>query len=179
MQHRIEAKERFNEQVQDKIGNSKRQSEVDDNFDGLFPSIEEVQETERDADDNLEPLEPESARKDADDYTPESMDKYISASVLLPRGEDVVRAKVVGGMHGRDGNSLGMRHSNPILDTREYQVEFPDGSTAAYAANVIAENLYSQVEDEGSPLRHSARDHRPQERWIGTVKGRRFHRELP
>jgi hypothetical protein len=77
------------------------------------------------------------------------MDKYISASVLLPRGDDVVRAKVVGRKHGRDGNPLGMRHSNPILDTREYQLEFPDGSTATYAANVIAENLYSQVDDEG------------------------------
>jgi hypothetical protein len=69
--------------------------------------------------------------------------------VLLPRGKDVLRAKVVGRMHGRDGNPLGMRHSNPILDTREYQVEFPDGSTATYAGNVIAENLYSQVDDEG------------------------------
>jgi hypothetical protein len=77
------------------------------------------------------------------------VDEYISASVLLPRGEDVVRAKVVGRTHGRDGNPLGVRHSNPILDTREYQVEFPDGSTATYTANVIAENLYSQVDEEG------------------------------
>jgi hypothetical protein len=77
------------------------------------------------------------------------MDEYISASVLLPRGDDVVRAKVVGRKHGRDGNPLGMRYSNPILDTREYQVEFPDGSTATYAANVIAENLYAQVDDKG------------------------------
>jgi hypothetical protein len=68
------------------------------------------------------------------------MDEYISASVLLPRGEDVVRAKVVGWTHGRDSNPLGVRHSNPILDTREYQVEFPDGSTETYTANVIAEN---------------------------------------
>ena len=30
MQHTIDAKERFDEQVQDKIGDSKRQSEVDD-----------------------------------------------------------------------------------------------------------------------------------------------------
>ena len=55
----------------------------------------------------------------------------------------------VGQMHGRDDNPLGMRHSNPVLDTRDYQVEFPDGSTATYAANAIAENLYSQVDDEG------------------------------
>jgi len=137
-QHTIEAKQHFDEKVQDRIGDSKRQSEVEEDFDGLFPSIEEVQEAERDADDDIEPLEPESTKSDADDFTPESMDEYISASVLLPRGEDVVRAKVVGRTHGRDGNPLGVRHSNPILDTREYQVEFPDGSTATYTANVIA-----------------------------------------
>jgi hypothetical protein len=135
--------------VQEKVGDIRRQSEVEEDFEGLFPSIEEVHEAERDADDDIEPFKPEATRADADDYTPKSMDKYISASVLLPRGKDVVRAKVVGRMHGRDGNPLGMRHSNPILDTREYQVEFPDVSTATYAANVIAENLYSQVDDEG------------------------------
>ena len=148
-QHTIEAKQHFDEKVQDRIGDSKRQSEVEEDFDGLFPSIEEVQEAERDADDDIEPLEPESTKSDADDFTPESMDEYISASVLLPRGEDVVRAKVVGRTHGRDGNPLGVRHSNPILDTQEYQVEFPDGSTATHTANVIAENLYSQVDEEG------------------------------
>jgi hypothetical protein len=77
------------------------------------------------------------------------MDEYISASVLLPHGEDVVQAKVIGRMYGRDSNPLGTQHSNPILDTREYQVEFQDGSTATYAANVVVENLYSQVDDEG------------------------------
>ncbi len=135
--------------MQDRIGDSKRQSEVEEDFNGLFLSIEEVQEAERDADDDIEPLNSESTKSDADDFTPESMDEYISASLLLPRGEDVVRAKVVGRTHGRDGNPLGVRHSNPILDTREYQVEFPDGSTATYTANVIAENLYSQVDEEG------------------------------
>ena len=115
----------------------------------MFPSIEEVQEAEQDADDDIEPLEPESTKSDADDFTPESMDEYISASVLLPRGEDVVRAKVVGRKHGRDGNPLRMRHLNPNLDTQEHQIEFPDGSTATYAANVIAENLCLQVDDEG------------------------------
>jgi hypothetical protein len=136
--------------VQEKIGDNRRQSEVKEDFEGMFPSIEEVHEAERDADYDIELFEPKASRADADNYTPESMDEYyISASVLLPRGEDVVRAKVVGRKHGRDGNQLGMRHSNPILDTQEHQIEFPDGSTATYAANVIAENLCLQVDDEG------------------------------
>jgi hypothetical protein len=69
---------------------------------------------------------------------------------VLSRGKDAVQAKVVVRMHRRDGNPVGMRHSNPILDTLEYQVEFWVRSTAAtYAANVITENFFPQVDEEG------------------------------
>jgi hypothetical protein len=102
---------------------AKQLVEVQEDFEGLFPSPEEVQEAEWDADDDIEPFETESTKADADDFTPpESMDESISASVLLPHGDDAVRAKAVGRKHGRDGNPHGMRHSNPILDTREYQI---------------------------------------------------------
>ena len=39
-------------------------------------------------------------------------------------------------------------HHNPFLDTRRYEVEI-NGIPHEYAANVIAENLYSQVDSEG------------------------------
>lgn len=68
------------------------------------------------------------------------MDEYILASVLFPRDNNMGQAKVVGRMHGRDGIPLAMWCSNPIMDTQDYHVEFPDGSTATYAANVIAKN---------------------------------------
>jgi hypothetical protein len=48
-----------------------------------------------------------------------------------------------------DGTPVGVVHSNHILDTREYEVSFPDGSTNYYAANMIAESLYSQVDADG------------------------------
>jgi hypothetical protein len=35
------------------------------------------------------------------------------------------------------------------MDTREYEVSFPDGSSGSYLANIIAENIYSQVDQEG------------------------------
>jgi len=47
------------------------------------------------------------------------------------------------------GNPIGMSNKNPILDTRVYEVTFPDGHTAEYSANTIAECLYSQVNPEG------------------------------
>ena len=44
----------------------------------------------------------------------------------------------------------GKANANPILDTRTYEVEFPDGTTAEYSANVIAQNMYSQCDVEGN-----------------------------
>lgn len=48
-----------------------------------------------------------------------------------------------------DGKSVGQSNPNPILDTRKYEVEFLDGSTETLMANIIAENLLSQIDDEG------------------------------
>jgi hypothetical protein len=47
------------------------------------------------------------------------------------------------------GNPIGVSNRNPILDTRVYEVTFPDGHTAEYSANTIGECLYSQVDPEG------------------------------
>jgi hypothetical protein len=52
----------------------------------------------------------------------------------------------------RDGNGLpiGTANNNPILDTRMYEVEYPDGHKAALAANAIAENMFAQTDMEGN-----------------------------
>jgi hypothetical protein len=36
-----------------------------------------------------------------------------------------------------------------MLDTRTYEIEFPDGRNDEYTANVIAENMYAQCDIEG------------------------------
>jgi hypothetical protein len=84
-----------------------------------------------------------------DDYTDDTYDQYVGAELLLPHGDDMVHGKVIKRARGEDGNPIGKRNANPILDTREYEVEMPNGSVAEYVANVIAENLYSQVDSEG------------------------------
>ena len=85
-----------------------------------------------------------------DDYTPEAYDQYLGAELLLPHGDEMVTGRVVKRARGQDGNPIGIRNPNPLLDTREYVVEFLDGSTAEYGANIIAENLFSQVDSEGN-----------------------------
>ena len=44
---------------------------------------------------------------------------------------------------------IGKAAKNPILDTREYIVKFPDDLEEEYQANVIAESMFSQCDTEG------------------------------
>ena len=47
------------------------------------------------------------------------------------------------------GNPCGIRHKDPILDTREYVVEFDDGELDFYTMNTIASSMYSKVDPHG------------------------------
>ena len=76
-------------------------------------------------------------------------DTLISAEVLLPQGEEMKSAKVVGRTKDDSGQTIGSFHNNPLLNTIIYDVEFPDGSIREYAANVIAQNMYIQVDSQG------------------------------
>ena len=42
-----------------------------------------------------------------------------------------------------------MSNSNPLLDLSEYFVEFEDGSSDHYTADIIVESIFSQVDEEG------------------------------
>jgi hypothetical protein len=105
-----------------------------------------------DEDDDLpnEPIEPEAEMPEADAFDAQMYDQYISAEVLLPKGDILVSARVVGRKHDRDGNPMGVGHSNLLLDTHIYEVLFPDGYTEEFAANTIAKNIYSQIDAEGN-----------------------------
>ena len=95
------------------------------------------------------PMDIKEEAPEADDYTPEETDRYLHAKVLLPRGGEFKMGEIKARKRDLRGLPIGKEDPNPILDTREYVVEFPDGSTDTYLANVIAENLYSQVDEEG------------------------------
>jgi hypothetical protein len=95
-----------------------------------------------------EPYESESSMPEADEWDSEAFDKYISAEVKLPRND--VLGYVVGRKQDVNGNPIGRAYTNPILDTRIYQVVFPDGDTAEYSVNVIGECIYYQVDNTGN-----------------------------
>ena len=87
-----------------------------------------------------------------DSFTPDTFDDtYLNVEVTLPRGgvEDLQFAKVTKWLHDKDGHPIGMANDNPMLDTHEYEVEFLNGNHESLSANIIAQHIFSQVDEEG------------------------------
>ena len=132
-----------------KVGDSVRPKDFDPD---LADDIMEVPDdifTDSGDEDVVVPYDQDATQQEADDSTPEAYDQYLTAEVLLPHGGEMLKAKVVGRKKDANGNPMGKRNNNPLLDSRTYEVEFPDGSTDAFTANLIAENILSQVDAEG------------------------------
>ena len=91
-----------------------------------------------------------------DDSIPEA-DKYyqnngyMNMEVGMRRGADggIERAMVKKRAIGPDGSPIGIPNKNPLLDTRKFEVEYRDGTIEVMPANVIAENIMSQVDEQG------------------------------
>jgi hypothetical protein len=47
------------------------------------------------------------------------------------------------------GSVKGTADSNPIIDTRTYNIEFPDERCEEYMVNATDENVYDQCDEEG------------------------------
>ena len=108
-------------------------------------------------------------------HTSEAFDGYISMEIGLPRGSDdsLHHAKVKRRAVDVDGIPVGVYHNNPLLDTRKYEIEFVDGTTEIVTANVIAENILAQVDEEGHRqlLIEEIIDHRTGPDALGKDKG--------
>lgn len=76
-------------------------------------------------------------------------DLLIHAEVMLPQGEELKLAKVKSRTRSSDSDVIGTYGSNPLLNSILYDVEFPNGQIKHYSANIIAENMYSQVDADG------------------------------
>ena len=70
----------------------------------------------------------------------------------MPRGTEgqLLHARVKCRAVDSDGKPLGVGSSNPITDTRLYEIEYMDRSAEVVPANVIAESILSQVDEEGT-----------------------------
>jgi hypothetical protein len=86
-----------------------------------------------------------------DDEDEEAVDKYLNVELIMNMGtNDERRGRVIKRTRGLDGEPIGRAHANPLFDTREYEIEFTDGTNEKYQANIIAENMFAQVDSEGN-----------------------------
>ena len=111
--------------------------------------LAEINSTKEEAASNTEI--PEIDDSPSDDVESSEFDKFLGVYVELPGddGESKVLARVKDRKRDHDGRLVGTSHTNPILNTAIYNIETPDGNVQEYSANVIAENLWNQVDDDG------------------------------
>ena len=85
------------------------------------------------------------------DVESEMFDKFLELYVEIPSldGEVKIQRRVKGRKRDSDRKLIGKVHDNPLLNTAVYLVETPYGRLEEYSANVISENIYSQVDDDG------------------------------
>jgi hypothetical protein len=141
--------EELDKVINTKICKSRTNKEVAEELSTLSRPSRDLYDGDLDPFDEIEAAEETALMPEADEWTPDTFNKYLAAEVLLPHGGEMVQAKVMGRKHASDGTPVRVMHLNPILDTREYKVLFPDGSTDCYTTNMIAESLYSQVDADG------------------------------
>ena len=75
-------------------------------------------------------------------------DPYLNMDFGISRGkkEYLQRASVKRRAVDFEGRPISQASNTPMLDTRQYEVEFLDGEIEVYTENIISENLLSQVE---------------------------------
>ena len=63
-------------------------------------------------------------------------------------GEGSKRATVKCRVRNDDGTVVATHHWKPLVDTREYELDYYNGTHDQYFASVIADHLYSQIDSK-------------------------------
>ena len=99
--------------------------------------------------DEQELFDPEAAAIIIDEIDNDAYDELLLTEPLLQRDGQLIKAKITGRKRDGNGNPIGQFNRNPILNSRIYLAEFPDGHVQEISANVIAEAIYNQIDDKG------------------------------
>ena len=103
------------------------------------------------------------------------IDKYLNMNLIFDVGtNDEHRGTMVKSSQGTYGRYIGQLHTNSFFDTREYEIYFTYRTQDKYATNVIADNMYEQVDDKGCQfqLLVEIQDHRKYVTEISKGKGK-------
>ena len=137
--------------INDHIGDERTDQQIRQEMPDLpeLPNDIFDEEFDEEFDDSIDVGDGDKAPEADEQPSPDAYDQYLAMNVLIGRGGEAERGTVKRRAHDSFGNPIGKSNPNPILDTREYEVEFPDGTVDILTANTIAESMYSQVDAEG------------------------------
>ena len=135
----IKACDEFDTSIREKLGPTASAKDFESNPEIVTPTLDRYE------DDG----EHQTHMPEVDDITPEAMDNYIGAEIIISHGDTVDQGSVRRRKRDVEGNTIDRENSNPILDTQTYEVGFKDKSMITYSANVIAEGMHAQFDEEG------------------------------
>ena len=167
-------KDDFTKEMESYIGNySKatiRSSEIehDDPYDALFPLDNLSMEDDPAMVETDVKIDPEKDPPFVEDH-----DKMLGTRIPFTFMGETIEGVVKGRKRNSDGTLVGTENKNPILDSRVYEVELPDGSYSEYSYNVLLENLHGQTDIIGNTyaLLKEISDHRMEDDAIPTERG--------
>ena len=85
---------------------------------------------------------------EAENYIEERLDGLLGENVILKHNNHTVKSKIMKRAIEPDGKPIGKYNHNPILDSRRYEVELPNGEVDEYCHNIHSGNLISQFDKE-------------------------------
>jgi len=133
----------FDQRIDVKIGNNIPSANLPKQANRCYIFDEEEDEC-------TEPYQKEFEKEDDDKISNTNYDKLLSAEVSLNTDEHQIKlGRVTGYKRDNEGKLVGQYHSNPLMNTRLYEVTFSDGSVQDYTANKIAEAIFAEVDEEG------------------------------
>ena len=78
------------------------------------------------------------------------LDEHIGSLIKIPYKEEHAVVEVLDRKRTNhiDNRLVGRKHSDPTLDTRRYTVRMPNSEIREYTANLVAENLFAQYNED-------------------------------
>ena len=144
----IKERENFDKIIQSKYGTHLK-----------FPVVEKEEKLNMedfiDAEENIEDKpfwvdgDPVSADNQATFEQPVK-DLLVGMELNMPQVDEMRRAKVLRKSTNSQGETVGEHDANPLISTLSYDIQFNDGEIQQVGANIIAQNLYSQIDGFGN-----------------------------
>jgi len=123
---RVKERDEFTETLNAALGEPLTEADLSSNLDYETPELDLYE----DGTDGKVPFVPNIDGADTDTY-----DQYVWAYVELPTGDKMQTGRVISRKRGADGDVKGVANTNPILDSRTYEVQFPDGEVTKHSGN--------------------------------------------